>query len=273
MTVLFIGSAGYPKCGIRYRPAKKSRQKRIVGGRESKPNSWPWQVDLLTVVNGTKEHYCGGSLIDRKWIVTSAHCFDSYNKTNSWEVRLGEHDKTKLEGYEEIISAEKIFIHPSYIPVLHENMTGDYDIALIKLSRPAMFYKRVHAVCLPTADTNFTVGQSCYVTGWGKTRENGTYSKVLREVQVPLVGQAICNVSYNGIIHSRYFCAGIPEGGIDSCVGDSGGPLVCPNKEGAFVLTGIMTWGTGCARPNKYGVYNDVRQMLPFIHNTMQANS
>lgn len=243
-----------------------------MGGRESVPNSWPWQVDLLTLVNGSANHNCGGSLIDRNWIVTSAHCFDSYNKTSNWEIRLGEHDETKHDGYEQIIEAERIFIHPRYITASHGNMTGDYDVALIKLKRPALFHKRVHSVCLPTADTKFIVGQACYVTGWGRTSENSTYSKVLREVQVPLVDHVICNASNNGIIPKRYFCAGVPAGGIDACGGDSGGPLVCPNKEGAFVLIGIVTWGVGCARPNKYGVYNDVRQMLPFINGTIDSN-
>ena len=255
---------------MRYLTSKNSRQKRIVGGSEAKPNSWPWQVDLLRVVNGSANHYCGGSLIDRKWVVTSAHCFGRYNKTSDWEIRLGEHNETKQEGYEQIISAEKILIHPDFVSPT--NMTGDYDIALIKLVRPALFYKRVHGVCLPTNETIFTVGQSCYATGWGRTSENSTYSKVLREVQVPLVDHKVCNASYGGIIHSRYFCAGVPEGGIDTCGGDSGGPLVCPNKEGAFVLMGIVTWGHGCARPKKYGVYNDVRQMLPFITSTMKSN-
>ena len=61
----------------------------------------------------------------------------------------------------------------------------------------------------------------------------------------------------------------MPEGGIDSCSGDSGGPLVCPNDKGAYVLTGIVSWGEGCAAPYKYGVYLDVKAMLPFIEGTV----
>ncbi|MCI5222179.1 MAG: hypothetical protein D3924_05785, partial [Candidatus Electrothrix sp. AR4] len=39
----------------------------------------------------------------------------------------------------------------------------------------------------------------------------------------------------------------------DACQGDSGGPLTQGN-----ILTGITSWGTGCAEPNLYGVYTRI---------------
>lgn len=43
---------------------------RIVGGQNTIPNSWPWQVSLQ--VSG--RHECGGSLIDSIHVLTAAHC-------------------------------------------------------------------------------------------------------------------------------------------------------------------------------------------------------
>jgi len=121
---------------------------------------------------------------------------------------------------------------------------------------------------------NLTTATGCYVTGWGKTAENIThYSPVLNELQVDIVSKEVCNrnISYNGNVPGEYFCAGFPGGERDSCSGDSGGPLVCPNNNGQYLLTGVVEWGYGCARPHKYGVYIDVRKILPFIEGTTEG--
>ena len=39
----------------------------IAGGREvANPGKWPWQVSLQYY----EEHYCGGSLISKRWVST-----------------------------------------------------------------------------------------------------------------------------------------------------------------------------------------------------------
>ena len=172
-----------------------------------------------------------------------------------------------------MIDIEHITIHPG---ITLARPPGDYDFAIVKLKRPAVFHNRVHSICLPDMETSFPTGKTCFATGWGRQEENAAgYSDVLREVELDLVSKEVCNsnISYNGIIHERYLCAGFQAGGKDSCGGDSGGPLACQNEDGRFVLTGVVSWGEGCARPNKYGVYLDVRYMLPFIESTLHGKS
>ena len=62
-------------------------------------------------------------------------------------------------------------------------------------------------------------------------------------------------------------CAGYPQGGKDSCQGDSGGPFVCQSGNSA-ILTGVVSFGYGCADPGYYGVYARVTKILNWI----QAN-
>ena len=67
------------------------------------------------------------------------------------------------------------------------------------------------------------------------------------------------------------FCAGLREGGKDSCQGDSGGPVVS-RVTGTNQLVGVVSFGDGCARRLKYGVYTRVSQISQWIADTMKGN-
>ena len=48
-------------------------QKRVVGGNNAFPHSWPSLVGLWDHVYN--QHFCGASLLDHFWVVSAAHCF------------------------------------------------------------------------------------------------------------------------------------------------------------------------------------------------------
>ena len=62
----------------------------------------------------------------------------------------------------------------------------------------------------------------CYVAGWGRTSEQGASSQVLREVNVPILTQEVCNSpdNYNGWLdgfEDSMLCAGYLDGKLDAC--------------------------------------------------------
>ena len=56
---------------------KSSLQKRIVGGKTSRPGEWPWQVLLIRKLGRrrNKIEFCGGAILSEHFILTAAHCF------------------------------------------------------------------------------------------------------------------------------------------------------------------------------------------------------
>ena len=55
-------------CGI------KNFQTRIVGGKVSKKNAWPWLAALLRPSTTGSGQYCGATLVSDTHILTAAHC-------------------------------------------------------------------------------------------------------------------------------------------------------------------------------------------------------
>ncbi|KAL9980271.1 hypothetical protein ACROYT_G008832 [Oculina patagonica] len=248
------------KCGIRPPHSK------IIGGRNTRPGAWPWQVSLKHRHRG---HQCGGSVVGPQWILTAAHCFDGLNQTN-FTIITGEHHLSRADGLEQEVAIEKLIKHPRY----DESCNYNNDVAMLKLTKPLRYNNRVGPVCLPKSD--FSSGTNCYITGWGTT-ENSTQaeSQVLKEAKLPLVSRDTCQKSYNDLrsfgfcITEHMRCAGYARGGVDACRGDSGGPLVCQRNRKWHVM-GVVSWGAGCGQSGRYGVYADVLKLKKWIKQTIK---
>jgi hypothetical protein len=156
---------------------------------------------------------------------------------------------------------------------VHENYRGrsekeiqryGFDIAVLTVSAPIP----LPAITLASATDMRRLGEpptSATVVGWGQTlpQDRESVSDVLLQLTLPLVDRDTCRRAYPDIgPTNQVICAGFRQGGADACGGDSGGPLFSFPAGAASlreaVQIGIVSWGDGCALPEKYGVYENV---------------
>uniref|UniRef100_A0A3B3V4R9 Transmembrane serine protease 15 n=1 Tax=Poecilia latipinna TaxID=48699 RepID=A0A3B3V4R9_9TELE len=231
---------------------------RVVGGVNAAKGAWPWMVSL----HWRGRHVCGASLIGSDWLLTAAHCVYGKNlHLESWSAVLGLHAQSQIYAAEvQTRLVDQIIIHREY-----NRLTKHGDIAMMRLQQPINFTQWVQPVCLAAEGQNFAAGRRCFIAGWGREAEAGSLPDVLQEAALPLVEQAECQLLLpEYTITSSILCAGYPEGGVDSCQGDSGGPLMC-EEDGHWTQIGVISFGAGCARPQKPGGYARVSAFASWI--------
>ncbi|XP_058501496.1 ovochymase-2 [Solea solea] len=274
------------KCGLAQMWSPVVESLRVVGGSEATYGSHPWLVSLRL----KNSHFCGGTVLTQRWVMTAAHCFTSVSRSvrSHMSVVVGEFDRRVEDEEEQVFGVKTVSVHEMY----HHASPMSYDIALVELDRHIRLGVHVQPLCLPLPDERVFPHTSCIVGGWGRIKERGRLPVVLREVRLDLVDAAKCNHVLRTVRGSHLnqrpvrpqtavtvLCAGPERGGKDACQGDSGGPLVCPAGSGGghWVALGVTSWGKGCGRswgdngsrpPSRRGspgIFTDVRLLLPWI--------
>ncbi|XP_007453723.1 PREDICTED: putative serine protease 41-like [Lipotes vexillifer] len=247
-------------CGQRTVPT------RIVGGKDAELGRWPWQGSLRL----WGSHYCGASLLNRRWVLSAAPCFQKHIYPYEWSVQFGELCVTPpiwiLRAYLHRYRVKSIIIYPESRKYLQD------DSSLLKLSSSVTFNKHIQPVCVLSSSSEFKNRDDCWVNGWGDIPSTPTdlpppYN--LQEVKVSIINKSRCSYlfhqpDYRSHSSNNMICPGSEDGTTDTCKGDPGRPLVC-EKNGLWIQTGIVSWGVGCGRCNQAGIYTSVCSYFNWI--------
>lgn len=262
-------------------PGASAKNHKIVGGQVTEEGTYPWQVRLS--LDGM--YQCGGSIIHDNWVMTAAHCCDGISE---FYIFVGDWDQwSNGDRGEFSVTADAAFMHHNYPGA---NGIAN-DVCLLKVpslqqAAPSSCQDDsgkntcFASVCLPARD--YEHGEACWVSGWGTTTEGGggSVSQQMQSVGVNLFSHAYCNSHVSdqfkgATMEGLEICAGTPDkdgdgltdNGKDSCQGDSGGPLTCL-RDGQPVLTGVVSWGYGCANTGLPGVYANMYNYMDWVETT-----
>nr|XP_060632264.1 acrosin-like [Anolis sagrei ordinatus] len=251
-------------CGRRPLAPSHSSPFPIVGGVNTLPGAWPWMVSIRKPSKEGYRHTCGGSLIGATWVLTAAHCFKDKRHLSNWELVLGATELSHPGPDAEVRFPRRVVEHAEYQPQHQHN-----DLALIELDEPVLCNDYIQMACLPDTSVNVSTMGHCYIAGWGYTQEKSSSpSDILKEAKVDLISLEKCNSTnwYHGNITDKSLCAGYEGGGVDTCQGDSGGPLLCREaRSERYWVVGVTSWGQGCARAQKPGVYTSTQHFYDWI--------
>jgi trypsin len=251
--------------------ASAERPPRVVGGSTTTIAEHPWQAALVfdpatrPGMNDFQRQFCGGSLITTRIVLTAAHCVFDTDPNLAQDPKLDPDDLDVVLGRTQLSAAggeehevQRVEFHGGYNPATAEN-----DVGYIVLQASSAQQR----ITIAGSDEFglWRPGARTVVSGWGDTvptpeGSTASGSDVLKAAVVPIIADTTCGSPdvYGGtFFRATMVCAGFLAGGTDSCFGDSGGALTTP-AAGPRRLVGMVSFGDGCAQPNKPGVYSKV---------------
>ncbi|CAN7938210.1 unnamed protein product, partial [Ixodes hexagonus] len=261
------------QCGV-----SKTIGRRIVGGRKALPGEFPWQVALRS----RKFAFCGGTIVSATEVITAAHCVKGKREHITFRIVSGNsrvylhcHIRTQVNLSVNNTQVTDVIVHEDY--KVGQNLSN--DIAVLRVGEPFDF-KGSDGFVAPACLTPKEHEMKALVTisGYGTLKAGGPISEELMTVDVPVISDQKCETMYKTAFQSfgqpsafnsaTMFCTLEEGGGKDSCQGDSGGPAV-QRIDGYAFLTGVVSWGIGCAHENYPGVYTESSYFTDWVHDQL----
>ncbi|XP_031633012.1 chymotrypsin-2-like [Contarinia nasturtii] len=216
---------------------------RIVGGEDAVEGQFPYQISLRT--KSSKQHFCGGSIITDRFMLTAAHCTQG-QLSDPKIVYAVAGSYRRLKGGV-TIALDKITPSKKYNTHKYFN-----DISLLRAAEKIVFTNLIQPIALPTQ--NIVGDTEVLLSGWGRTEypiSNGL-PDILQFITPTTLTVGDCKERFKGhgavhLIDDSILCT-INPADIGACHGDSGGPLVDATNPENKTLIGIVSWGIPCAK-------------------------
>lgn len=244
-------------------------QGRITEGGDARAHEAPYIVSIQMQQRGTKYgHSCGGTIINKNWILTAAHCLENPTFIPKLRIEAGRYNVTNLS---EVTAQSRTIDYYK----LHSQYVGGpvpYDIALIYVKEPFNWTKEVQPVNLPEPFSTPT--GPAFLYGWGVISKNwdGIRPDLLQTATLPIISNDECLKAFRGLIHPSNICTATIGDGVASCSSDSGGPLVQRGHLQRDTLIGVVSWGAvPCGKVGKPSIFVKVSHFIDWMDLAMKS--
>ncbi|XP_058060354.1 chymotrypsin-like protease CTRL-1 [Anopheles bellator] len=234
---------------------------RIIEGTIAAAHEFQYQVSIQwNYANGSRPaHFCSGSILNRRWILTAAHCDGNYTPEGWIEIVAGVNNIATEETGAQRRNVSRFVAHERYSSATLRN-----DIAVIRLSKPLHFGTTIGTIRLANNDTVIDHTAVAKFAGWGSISKtwDDIFPDELRRVDLPLRTMNDCEKMRPSVDNS-VICAGGYRN-VSGCTADSGGPLTITVGDRAAQI-GLLSYGEKPCRATMPVVFTSVPHFYAWI--------